>query len=147
MQWVLTLVITLLNFRSSPGLQLPKWGFPWECEGLFPHTHLHSHFPFWLATLEPLALVASPRLGLWQWALGVRTSWAIGRSTKSRSTMNEEWECIDDDDGVMEVMSTMNEEWECIDDDDSVMEVMRGWEWGWGMRVGRREVGRREGGR
>jgi hypothetical protein len=31
-----------LNIRESIGIQLPKWEFPWECEGLVPHILLHS---------------------------------------------------------------------------------------------------------
>jgi hypothetical protein len=72
-QWILTPTISLSKFKSPPGLQLPKWEFPWECEGSFPHTLLHSWehemwpgLPSWPALLQALALVANPRLGLWQ---------------------------------------------------------------------------------
>jgi hypothetical protein len=40
--WVLTPVIALWRFGSPLGLHLPKWELPWECEGSFPHTFLHS---------------------------------------------------------------------------------------------------------
>jgi hypothetical protein len=40
--WVFTPAITFWTFKSPPRLQLRKWEFPWECEGLFPHTLLHS---------------------------------------------------------------------------------------------------------
>jgi hypothetical protein len=30
-----------LNFGSPPGLPLPKWELPWECECLLPHTPSH----------------------------------------------------------------------------------------------------------
>jgi len=35
-------VIALWIFKTPPGLHLPKWELPWECEGSFPHTFLHS---------------------------------------------------------------------------------------------------------
>jgi hypothetical protein len=38
----LTLAITLWTFGNPLGFQFPKWEFPWEWEGLFPHTLLHS---------------------------------------------------------------------------------------------------------
>jgi hypothetical protein len=76
MWWVLTLKIALWKFKSPPGLQLPKWEFLSECEGLFPHTLLNSweHVAWllvslWPATLQPLVLVVSPRLGLWQYSI------------------------------------------------------------------------------
>jgi hypothetical protein len=34
----LTLAIALWSFGSPPGLHLPKWELPWECEGSLPHT-------------------------------------------------------------------------------------------------------------
>jgi hypothetical protein len=55
--WVLTLEIALWRFGSLSGLQLPKWKLPWECEGSFPHTLLHSRAP--LSTRN----LASPCLG------------------------------------------------------------------------------------
>ncbi len=55
------------------GLQFPQWEFTWECEGSCHHTlctpksmWCDSRAPFWPATLQTLALVASPRLGLRQ---------------------------------------------------------------------------------
>jgi hypothetical protein len=71
-QWVLTPAIALWRFESPPGFQLPKWEFPWECEGWFPHILLHSReHEMWLPSFllgphsyKPFALVASPRLGL-----------------------------------------------------------------------------------
>ncbi len=55
------------------GFQLSTWEFIWECEGSFPHTLWHSwEHVMWLPCLflgpqpcNPLALVVSPRLGLW----------------------------------------------------------------------------------
>jgi len=46
--------------------KLQKWKLPWECEGSFPHTFLHSWAFSWPATLQALALGASPKLGLRQ---------------------------------------------------------------------------------
>jgi hypothetical protein len=54
----------LSRFGSSLGFQLPKWKLPWECEGSFPHTFLHSWDSSWPTTLQTLALVANPRLRL-----------------------------------------------------------------------------------
>jgi len=39
--WFLTLAIALWSFGSPPGLHLPKWELPWECEGSLPHTPSH----------------------------------------------------------------------------------------------------------
>jgi hypothetical protein len=73
-EWVLTVAITLWRFGNPLGLQLPKWEFTWtrECGGSFLHIFLHFRehemwFPgFTLGShLHNLALVASPRLGLW----------------------------------------------------------------------------------
>ncbi len=40
-----------------------------ECEGSFPHTFLHSRASSWPVTLQALALVVSPKLGLQQWLI------------------------------------------------------------------------------
>jgi hypothetical protein len=56
-QWVFTLVIALWRFGSPSGLQFPKWKYPWECEGSFPHTFLHSQASLLARNL------ANPRLG------------------------------------------------------------------------------------
>jgi hypothetical protein len=58
-----------LKFGSSQGLHLPKWELPWECEGSFAHTFLHSReYVMWLpgfllahtlATLLPWSWVQS----------------------------------------------------------------------------------------
>jgi hypothetical protein len=34
----MTFIIALWRFGSPPGLQFPKWKFPWECEGSFLHS-------------------------------------------------------------------------------------------------------------
>jgi len=37
--------LTFESFKelgARQGLQLPKWKLPWECEGSFPHTFVHS---------------------------------------------------------------------------------------------------------
>jgi hypothetical protein len=60
--WVLTLAIILWRFGSPLRFQIPKWKFPWECEGSFPHTFLHSRASSWPTILQTLALVVSPRL-------------------------------------------------------------------------------------
>ncbi len=39
--WVLTAAIAFWSFRSPPGLHLPKWELPWECECSLPHTPSH----------------------------------------------------------------------------------------------------------
>jgi hypothetical protein len=39
--WCFTPGIALWSFRSPPGLHLPKWELPWECEGALPHTPSH----------------------------------------------------------------------------------------------------------
>jgi hypothetical protein len=73
MWWVLTLVIVLWTFGSRVGFQLPKWEFLWECEGLFPHTLLHSRASLLACNLatpylgrKPKAKVATNLLfGLW----------------------------------------------------------------------------------
>ncbi len=66
-----------LNIQESTGTPTPNVGVPlgvWRCEGLFLHTLLHSRREqvarlqgFFLGSqpCNPLALVASPRLGLW----------------------------------------------------------------------------------
>jgi hypothetical protein len=64
-------IIALWRFGSLPGLHLPKWELPWECEGSFLHTFLHSpeHAVCLLGFLlaynlaSSFALVANPRLG------------------------------------------------------------------------------------
>ncbi len=68
-QWVLTPKIALWGFKSPLGLQLPKWEFPWECEGSFPHTFLHSReHEMWLPgfPLGPHSCKPLP----WLWAQG-----------------------------------------------------------------------------
>jgi hypothetical protein len=40
-RWVLTPQIALWSFGSPPGLHLPKWELPWECERSLPHTPSH----------------------------------------------------------------------------------------------------------
>jgi len=87
----LTPEIALGSFRTSSGLDLPKWELPWECEGSLPHTPSHfltlprvcdvtpgfllSPHPYDFFALtpglplgphpcKPFALVVSPRLGL-----------------------------------------------------------------------------------
>jgi hypothetical protein len=89
--WVLTPEIILWSFGSPPGLHLPKWELPWECEGSLPHTpshfltlmgicdvipglllgpHLCNLFvltlglPLGLQPCNPFALFVSPKLGL-----------------------------------------------------------------------------------
>jgi hypothetical protein len=67
--WVLTLAIALWTFESPPGLQLPMWEFPWECEGLFPHILLHfREHATWLlgVPLSPQPYNPLP----WSWAQG-----------------------------------------------------------------------------
>jgi hypothetical protein len=72
-QWVLTLVIALWKFRSPLELQLSKWELTWECGGSFlqlsctpGNMKCDSRVHFSLAPSQALALVASPRLWLWQ---------------------------------------------------------------------------------
>jgi len=64
-----------LNIWESIGSRTSMWKFPWECEGSIP-SHVIAlpgacgmipMLPFWPATLQPLALVVSPRLGLRHW--------------------------------------------------------------------------------
>jgi hypothetical protein len=61
--------------------QLLQWEFTSECEGSFPHTLCIPGSmwcvgsPSWPATLQPLTLVASPRLGLWQLVVYFFISW------------------------------------------------------------------------
>jgi hypothetical protein len=63
-QWVLTPTNALWKFGSSHGLQLPKWEFPWECEGSFPHILLHSReYEMWLLGFLLALILASPCLG------------------------------------------------------------------------------------
>ncbi len=73
MQWVLTPIIAFWKFENPLGLQLWKWQLTWKCGGSFLQLYctpgnmkcdsqVHSS----LAPLQALALVASPRLGLWQ---------------------------------------------------------------------------------
>jgi len=91
--WGLTPEIALWSFGSPPGLHLPKWELPWECEGSLPHTPSHfltllgvcdvtpglflgphpcNLFAFTPGLLlgsqrcNPFALIASPKLGLRQ---------------------------------------------------------------------------------
>jgi len=72
----LTPEIVLWNFGSPPKLYLPKWELPWECEGSFPHTFLHSReyvmwLPgfFWPAPLQPLYLGREPKARVATFAL------------------------------------------------------------------------------
>jgi hypothetical protein len=71
-QWVLTFVVALWKFKNPPKLQFPKWEFNLGMKGFIP-----SHFPTllktwnltlelhsWLAPLQTLTLVASPKLKL-----------------------------------------------------------------------------------
>jgi hypothetical protein len=67
----LTLVIALWKFGSPPRLQFPKWELTWECEDSYFlafsgawNVTLRIHT--WPAPSQALALVTSPRLGLWQ---------------------------------------------------------------------------------
>ncbi len=94
--------IVLWKFRGPPGLQLPKWN---SLGGVKVHSLTPSHtpksmlcdswLPSWPATLQTLALVTSPRLGLrqnlsrlklqgkfWQWPKSLlnrlmRRSWRL----------------------------------------------------------------------
>ncbi len=69
--WVLTPEIALWSFRSPPGLHLPKWELPWECEDSLLHIFLHSQeYVMWLSgfllvrnVTTLFALVANPRWG------------------------------------------------------------------------------------
>jgi hypothetical protein len=61
----LAFVIILWRFKNPSGLQLPKWK-------LLRSVKVHSFtlsfipgLPSWTTTLQALALLASPRLGLW----------------------------------------------------------------------------------
>jgi hypothetical protein len=63
----------LLKIRESTGTPTPKVELPWgvKVHSLTPSHTLgsmlcDSRLPSWPATLQTLALVASPRLGLWQ---------------------------------------------------------------------------------
>jgi hypothetical protein len=57
-----------LKFQGPPGLPLPKWELPWECECslTLPRTSLNSRASSLLGPqpCNPFALVASPKLGL-----------------------------------------------------------------------------------
>jgi hypothetical protein len=73
-----------LKIGKSTGTPTPQSETPWGCEGSFPHTLSHSHeyvcdsrFSSWPATLQTLALVVSPRLGLrhMQWLETVMEIW------------------------------------------------------------------------
>jgi hypothetical protein len=66
--------MALWTFGSPLGLQLPKMAVPLGVWGPIPSHSLAlpracgmiPELPSWLVTLQPLALVVSPRLGLWQ---------------------------------------------------------------------------------
>jgi len=73
--WVLTHAIALRRFGNPSGLKLSKWNSPrvWKVHSLTPSHILgsmlcDSQLPFWPATMQTLALVASPKLGLQHWS-------------------------------------------------------------------------------
>jgi hypothetical protein len=57
-------VIAPWRFGSPLGLQLPKWELPWECEGSFSHTLLHSwEYKMCFPGLSLASPLASPCFG------------------------------------------------------------------------------------
>ncbi len=61
-QWVLTSIIVLWRFGSPPGFELSKWKLPWECEGSFPHTFLHSRASLLACNLASLCFGREPKV-------------------------------------------------------------------------------------
>ncbi len=60
-QWISTTTIALWKFESPLGVQ---WEFTWECEGLFPHTLLHScEYEMWLLGSVLAHTFVNPCLG------------------------------------------------------------------------------------
>jgi len=113
----LTLAIALWSFGSPPGLHLPKWELPWECECSLPHTPSHSltlpgvcdvtprdllgphpcnafaltpELSLGSHPCKPFALVASPRLGL-RHNLRVHTAGSDIRTTSVGTTARSRW--------------------------------------------------------